>query len=85
MNTIYEVTDYLVNLSDYKTEHIQNLFKFNDKIQIVKLLTHQKIWKKIVSNEEESINIVIEPGFSFRESPTNLPNGICLLEKQYIE
>ena len=41
--------------------------------------------EKIVSNEEESINIVIEPGFSFRESPTNLPNGICLLEKQYIE
>ena len=47
MNTIYEVTDYLVNLSDYKTEHIQDLFKFNDKIQIVKLLTHQKIWKKL--------------------------------------
>ena len=41
--------------------------------------------EKIVSNEEESINIVIEPGFSLLEFPTNLPNGICLLEKQYIE
>ena len=85
MNTIYEVADYLVNISDYKTEHIKELFKFNDKVQIVKLLTHQKIWKKIISNEEETINIVIEPGFSLKEEPTDLPNGICLLDKQNID
>ena len=77
MNTIYEVADYLVNISDYKTENIQELFKFNDKVQIVKLLTHQKIWKKIINNEEETINMIIEPGFSLREEPKNLPNGIC--------
>jgi len=85
MNTIYEVTDYLINLSDYKTDHIQDLFKFNDKIQIVKLLTHQKIWKAIISKDYEGQNFIIEPGFSFKEPPTNLPNGICLLEKQNIE
>ena len=85
MNTIYKVADYLVNISDYKTENIQELFKFNDKVQIVKLLTHQKIWKKIIDNEEETINMIIEPGFSLREEPKNLPNGICLLDKQNIE
>ena len=42
MNTIYEVADYLVNISDYKTENIQELFKFNDKVQNPKTPKPQK-------------------------------------------
>jgi len=84
MNNIYEVTNYLVKLSDYKTEHIQDLFKFPNKIQIVKILSHQKIWKDIISKDYEGQNYIIEPGYTLREEPLDLPDGVCLLEKQNI-
>ena len=84
MNNIYEVTNYLVKLSDYKTDHIQDLFKFPNKIQIVKILSHQKLWKDIISKDYEGQNFIIEPGYILREEPLDLPNGICLLDKQNI-
>ena len=59
MNKIYDVSKYLVKLSDYKTNTIQNLFKFSNKIQIVKILSHKKIWKDIISKDYEGPNFII--------------------------
>ena len=81
---IYKVSDYLINLSEYKTDNIYDLFGIEKKVEIVKILSHQKIWKNILQSDKEGINVILEPGFSLKENIIlkDLPNGICLIDNQ---
>jgi len=81
---IYKVSDYLINLSEYKTDNIYDLFGIENKVEIVKILSHQKIWKNILQSDNEGINVILEPGFSLKENIIlkDLPNGICLIDNQ---